>query len=370
MNILFISNVLPRNSHGLSWSVPARVIAQMKYDNVLWVNSNSGTLDHWKKVESFHKLNEYGSLHLSSFPKPFNKPDLVVFEGLYNDFHEVIFAMELKRNNVPYVIVPRSALTYQAMHNHSWLKKKIAHIFFYNRFINNSAALQYLTKQEKLDSERVIRHKSFILPNGFNPPEEKKKRFFEKGIKAIFIGRLVPHQKGLDILFPAIGKIQDFLRLSNLTLDIYGPIHPETQLLQEIINKNGIDDIVKFKGEITGNAKKQVILDSDLFILTSRFEGHPMGLVEALAYGIPSLVTPGTNMKDEIEEYNAGWVTDLSIEGISEKFIDIINSKTLFAEKGLNAQKLALNYNWDVIAQDFSVIAKQLVEDNANTSNK
>ena len=39
----------------------------------------------------------------------------------------------------------------------------------------------------------------------------------------------------------------------------------------------------------------------DLFIHTFRFEGHPIAVLEALSYGIPCLLTPGTNMAGEVE---------------------------------------------------------------------
>lgn len=361
MNILFISNVLPRNYIGLSWSVPARVIAQMKYDNVLWINSNENTLSHWHNVPCFHKLDEFGKLSLNNFPKPFQRPDIVVFEGFYDDIHEVFFSMQLKRNNIPYIIVPRSALTIQAYNNHAWLKKRIAHFFLYNRFIKNSTAIQYLTKQEQKDSEKTFNHRSFVLPNGFETPDCSKTSFSKNAIRAIFIGRLSTYQKGLDILIPALGIIAKKLELANFSLDIYGPFHQETEDIKRMILDNKLQNIIKLKGEIQGNDKKKALLESDLFVLTSRFEGHPMGLIEALAYGLPCFITPGTNMKAEVDEYNAGWTTELSEKAISDTILEVIQQRDLLEEKSKKAKELAANYNWNKIAAKFHEITLELI---------
>ena len=350
MNILFVSNVLPRNYIGLSWSVPASVLAQMKYDNVMWINSNKDTLEHWHDVPCFHKVEEYGGLTLENFPEPFNHPDVVIFEGFYNDIKEVFLANQLKKRRIPYVIVPRSALTYQAYHNHAWLKKKIAHLIFYNRFIKNSLSIQYLTEQEKIDSEKVFHHSSFIIPNGFSTPKIFKTDFNKDSIKAIFIGRLTTYQKGIDVLIPALGRIKSELKEANFSLDIYGPFHQETENIRDLIHSLSLDDIVLLKGEIRGKEKETVINNADLFVLTSRFEGHPMGLIEALAYGLPCIVTPGTNMLAEVKKYDAGWTTELDEESVSRAFLEIINHKSEFLNKSVNARELASLYNWDRIA--------------------
>ena len=353
MNILFISHIDPNPSHGLSWSVPSRVKAQMEFDNVLWVNSCTGSLPHWKAVPCFHELQEYGKLNLKNMPSPFNHPDVVVFEGFYNDINEVFVGLDLSKKQIPYIIVPRSALTYQAYNNHAWLKKRIAHFLFYNRFISKSLAIQYLTNQEKIDSEKIFNKASFVIPNGFNTPKCHKEHFNDQGLNAIFIGRLDIHQKGLDVLIGALSKIKEELVANNFRLTIYGPAKADYTKLLALIESYKLNSIVSLGGETTGAAKEEVILNSDLFVLTSRFEGHPMGLIEALAYGLPSFVTKGSNMMDEIVSTNSGWGANLTEESIADTILDIIKERGELKQKSENAIKLAREYRWSSLAEKF-----------------
>ena len=114
-----------------------------------------------------------------------------------------------------------------------------------------------------------------------------------------------------------------------------------------------MDGLIRFHDGVYGPEKKQLILDSDVFLMPSRFEGHPMALVEALSYGVPCLVTPGSNMMDEIQEKNAGWTSECSINGIANALTEAIMSPTdVYMTKGQNARELAGRYEWVKLAED------------------
>lgn len=350
MRIVFISHLSASIAAGLSWSVPARVKAQELIDNVLWIDSAPKTLPHWLQVKSYHRLEEYGQLSLQNFPKPFNKPDVVIFEGFYCR-REVRFAKELRKNDVPYIIVPRGSLTHQARHNRSRFKKMLAHWLWFDGYVKNAMAVQYLTEAERNDSSRQHCKRSFVLSNGFNQPSVMKSKFSAEGVKAVFIGRLDIYHKGLDVLLLGLRKQKEELRRAKFMLDIYGPFKQDHEKLASMIVQYGIDDMVCLKGGVSGKDKEQALLQADVFVLTSRFEGHPMGLIEALAYGVPALVTPGSNMSEEIENENAGWVTACDADSVGETLLKMVHSHGSFPIKGGNAQRLSRRYSWDVLAE-------------------
>ena len=130
----------------------------------------------------------------------------------------------------------------------------------------------------------------------------------------------------------------------------------------QLIQINNLEEIVIQKGPVYDKEKESILLSSDYFILTSRFEGHPMGLVEALAYGLPCFVTSGSNMSKEIFEEDAGWTSGISAESIKENFVKLLNEKEKMDEKGDNAIKLAKKYDWNVIAQKSRVVYSNLLE--------
>ena len=360
MNILFVSTLSGRNSVGPSWSVPARIKAQEKYDNILWVNISNAEMPHWKEIASFHHLSEFGDLRLKNFPKPFDKPDVVVCENFYS-MEEVRLARELRKYHIPYVVVPRGSLSFVARNNKKKWKKAIAHILWFDKYVRKASAVQFLTEVER-DSSIPKDIKSFVLPNGFNTPQEYKESFSEKQIRCVFIGRIDIYQKGLDLLLNAIRLKKDILANDNVSFSIYGPKSPDTEEMYKRIQELGLTELVSLKGETSGDAKKKVLLTSDVFILTSRSEGHPMGLIEALAYGLPCLVSKGSNMTKEIKDTDSGWTClGDNEESIGEALEAMVKDKKSFLTKSLNARTLAKNYDWDVLAKKFHEKLEELI---------
>lgn len=357
MNLIYISNLSNNIDAGLNWSVPASVCAQQQYDNVLWIDLTKGAFQqHWSEVQSYHNLDEFGNnLCLNNLPNPFNKPDCVIFEGFYYISH-VKFSKELLRANIPYIIIPRGSLTALALHNGGiikYLKKWMAHLLIFNSYIKNAKAIQYLTNEERVESEKRYRSNSFVLPNGIKIPEVYKNTF-SNDIKAIFIGRQDIYQKGIDLLLESIQELHQELSKARFKLDIYGPPRYDVKRITALINQLGIEDLViNHEKGIRGIEKQEKLLQSDIFFLTSRFEGHPMGLIEALSYGLPVFITRGANMVDEIQKNKAGWTCETTKRDIVNALRKMIQEKDQFANYGFNARNLSKAYDWNALASIF-----------------
>ncbi len=354
MKILFISHLGNDRAAGLCWSVPASVAAQQKYDDCFWINTNSVEFEHWRNVSAFHRLDELGDkLSLSTIASVFSRPDVVLFEGFYHP-EAVRFSWQLRRNKIPYIIIPRSSLTEAAFHNHgflNYLKKKAAVFLLLKGFTRHALAIQYLTNKEFLDSGQSWNSHNFIIPNGIVLPEVCKTVYSRDSIKGAYIGRPSLYQKGLDLLINACKSIHEELRQACFTIDCHMPSKNDFEKVVELINTNDVSDILVVKPAVYGVDKEDALLYSDVFIMTSRFEGHPMGLIEAMSYGLPVGVTEGTNMADQILAANAGWITESSVSGVIDMLRRIMNEKDLYVSKGKNARLLAAEFEWDKLAQ-------------------
>ena len=349
MNILFISDLNGDLTKGPNNSVPKQVEAQSKIDDVLWLNLQPSNLEMWHGFDFYMGTNEK-NISLEKLDSPFSSPDCIVFEGLYEyPFNRI--AIEAMRNGIPYVIVPRSAMT-DCAQKQKRLKKFLGNTVFFSEFVRKATAIQFLTDAEMEQSVRWRNKYSFVIPNGIDLPPCgcSKITNARKGIKAAYIGRLDIYQKGIDLLLDACAIKQKELRSNGFSLELYGPdFNGSLTVIEDEIRKADIEDMVFLRGPVFGEEKASVLSESDMFVMASRFEGFSMGLVEALAFGLPSVVSVGTNIAEEIEAAGAGWNAGSTVESLANTLV-IASSAQLRGRKVENARKFASRYRWDAIA--------------------
>ena len=133
---------------------------------------------------------------------------------------------------------------------------------------------------------------------------------------------------------------------------MYGPdLNGRFQHVTDLINEANVQDIVFLNHEVSGKQKEDILLDADIFIQTSRFEGMPMGILEAMSYGLPCLVTEGTTLSGIIAENECGWSAKTNIEDIAMKIKKAVTESEIFVDKGRNSQKIITKFfTWEKIS--------------------
>ena len=195
--------------------------------------------------------------------------------------------------------------------------------------------------------------KKIIATNGVSIPELRKTSFRKTGLKLVFVGRLDAYHKGLDILLEAVRNIKDKMKETGATLDIYGPDYAGRYAhIESLIAENNVGDVVTLHPAVSGKEKEQILLDSDVFVQTSRFEGMPLGILESLSYGLPCLVTRGTTLGEQIAESGSGWMAETNADSITGQLSKVLDEASTLPEKSdKSIEFVKQNYSWDVIAK-------------------
>lgn len=126
-----------------------------------------------------------------------------------------------------------------------------------------------------------------IIPNAVSRPIADQIRYlYSSTVKNIVsVGRLCPF-KGFDTLIQAFNQL---LKLhSDLTLTIYGE-GKERLNLERFVNSLGLQDKILLPGAIQNI--QEALVNADLFIFPSRYEGFPNALCEAMAVGLPVIAS-------------------------------------------------------------------------------
>jgi len=124
-----------------------------------------------------------------------------------------------------------------------------------------------------------------LIPNGVEIPAEVKRDYgLHNPVKIIFVGRLNP-EKGCNLLVKAVDGIREVF---SIHLDIYGE-GPLRGTLQSEIERRDLNHLITLRGyrkNIRG-----VLPEYDLFVLPSKAEGMSNALLEAMACGLPCVVS-------------------------------------------------------------------------------
>ncbi len=156
---------------------------------------------------------------------------------------------------------------------------------------------------------RYPRH--FIARNGVNVPANLRPGSFRKRFPKfhdrkimLFFGRL--HAiKGLDL------QLQTFALLKakhpDLVWLLVGPDGGEWSRLSKSIEASGLSDDVCWLGALNGEERFEALLDCDVLVHTSHYENQTMTINEALAVGVPLVITESVNYP-EVEKFGAGYV--------------------------------------------------------------
>jgi glycosyltransferase involved in cell wall biosynthesis len=273
--------------------------------------------------------------------------DVIHLHGAFNPSNTAI-ARSLRP---PYAFSPHSGYDPVSLQRSLWAKLAYRAVFE-RKMLERAALLVALTDAELHDLRRFgATAPAEVIPNGVEPPPEdldvdafrRELALPRDALLAVFVGRLDVHRKGLDVLVRGIADAPDW------HLALVGPPFRDVERLERIVAELNLGDRVHFVGERHGRQLQQTVYGADLFALTSRWEGMPMALLEALALGRPAVVSPAVERTIGVGDGGAGWVVS---EGDVGRVLRDIRRDEL-SERGRAALKLSKQYDWDTVAERY-----------------
>lgn len=173
----------------------------------------------------------------------------------------------------------------------------------------------------------------------------------------LFLSRL-HYKKRPDLLLRALSRQRNFYAI------LAGSGEPAYQeQLQQEAAALGIADRVLFPGMVIGADKDLLLQGSDLFALPSFSENFGIAVAEALAAGLPVVITAGVQIAPEIAAAQAGLIADGEEEAFAAAIAQLLDSAELRQRLGQNGRALAVQrYNWKIIAQQLLPIYAEIAQ--------
>lgn len=373
MKIIHVTDELMPSAGGLV-SVPINLAAaQATLGHDVTIVGRTGlkqllTSNETSDIPSFDKVNITDCNHpglaakilpyksYSFLSKLIVKDSIVHLHGVWDPV--LLVASKIARKvGASYVVTPHSMLHPWQMKRYVW-QKKVVFAVGWRRMLQEAAFIHVLNADEKAYVEDFgFGIPTEILPNGVYPEAmalREPNPFLIKYPKLknapyiLFLSRL-HYQKGIVHLLDGFETFADTNKQVQLVLA--GPDYGELAVVNKKLAKMKSRNRVLLPGPLYGKEKIGALHEALCFALTSLNEGFSVAILEALACGLPVVISENCFFPD-VTEFNAGMIPSLNAHDIANAFTVLFNDNTKRTEMAANATRLIEErYSWPRIGQ-------------------
>ncbi|HUS10207.1 MAG TPA: glycosyltransferase [Pyrinomonadaceae bacterium] len=296
--------------------------------------------------------------------------DLVHIHAVFN--HACLAAAHAcRKRRVPYIVRPLGTLDPWGMKQKSW-RKSLFWPLIGKRMLRHAAAVHYTSRQEQQATEESLGlNHGTVIPLGVaskvGGPTSAGAEFVERFPSlqqrpfVLVLSRLIP-TKGLHVLLSAFLALIKQKQFNSWQLVLAGEGPPDylSELRQKVASE-GAEESVLFPGWLDGEMKEAILRRASLLALPSYHENFGLCVMEALACGVPVLVSPNVNLAPEIEAVSAGWISEIDHESMTRKLAEIFGSAEERSLRGAAGRNLAAKFSWDKIADQLIAVYTSLL---------
>jgi glycosyltransferase involved in cell wall biosynthesis len=281
--------------------------------------------------------------------------DLVHFYGLYDLLGPAV-SYFCRREGIPYVIEPMGMYRPidRSLRLKRWWHGSVGRTFWRHaaQIITTSEIEQQQLLEDEVPRNKVVIRYNGIDPDSYAPLPHRGTFRAEWGISPeepliLFLGRLIP-RKGADILIEAFAQV--FSRSGRLVISGPEGERGYRSYLEKRARESGVEDRVLFTGPLYDEEKRAVMADADLFVLPSRYENFANAPAEAMACGVPVIITDACGIRALVEG-RAGLVIKPEREALIEALRRMISDKALYARFKDGCRQIASQLSWDQLAE-------------------
>lgn len=272
-----------------------------------------------------------------------------------------------RKHVVPIVIQTGGSLSIPSLRRKRF-RKWIYRRLLLDNILNSANALQVISQGEAARiAELGYETPMYLVPHGVALDEAApcaRSEFLEDypalvGKRVIlFLGRL--HRiKGVDVLARCFATLASIF--PDTVLLVAGPDDGARGEMRSILRKAGVLDRSVFTGLLTGDRKLAAYQCADLFVTLSYSDAFSNAVLEALAAGVPVVISEHCNFP-EVAQHEAGFVVPLDDASVCEAIGNLLSDARLGARMGRNGRRLVEEcYTWRSAAASMAACYRTLL---------
>ncbi|HUT09872.1 MAG TPA: glycosyltransferase [Thermoguttaceae bacterium] len=298
-------------------------------------------------------------------------PDVVHIHSIFH-YVTTMAAIEARRRCIPYIIEPYGCLdVFPLRQGYAWLKRLFMR-WFMCRNLRYAAGIQPASDFEADQvSHWVSRQSIHVIPHGvdvpvFDPVEAA--RTFRAAFPQI-VGRRVilclgriHAVKRPELIVEAMALLRR--ECPDLILLVGGGNSGHLPALQDAVRKHDLEASVVYCGFIEGDLKPGAFAVANLLAQPSAHENFGVSCIEAMAHGVPALVTPEVGSCVHVEKSGGGIVVEGNARAIAQGIRTLLHGdREALGRRG--RRYVEQNLSWPVIVGQINDLYRHVVDRNA-----
>jgi glycosyltransferase involved in cell wall biosynthesis len=262
------------------------------------------------------------------------------------------YACDLSRSmGARVVISPHGTFGRAAFEGGSWIKRPVWLLRQRPNCVRASCFHATAVSEAEEIRERGFKQPVAIVPIGIDsaPPDQQGRPRLKT---LLFLGRVHP-KKDIPTLLRAWRAVeQQFdewsLCIAGSDASYYAPSGHLSDV-KSLARTLGLTRVM-FAGDVHGQAKRELLQNVSLFVLPTKNENFGVAVAEALAHGVPAIVTKGAPWAG-LEEHKAGWWIDFGVEPLVHALRQALSSapEQLAAMGARGREWMIRDFSWDVV---------------------
>ena len=270
-------------------------------------------------------------------------------------------ARACRASGVPYLVRPLGTLDPWSLSQHA-LRKRLLMMFGAGAALRGASGMHYTSREEQRLAEVGVPGlpAGYVVPLGVSDdlftagsghlgsdPSGSDPKWSDPKVPEPYVLALsrIDPKKGIDVLLRAWHRLAADGALGAWSLRIAGDGDDRYMSeMRALAAKGPGSPRITFVGWVDGADRRALLRHAGLFALPSNQENFGFALAEALASGVPAIVSPGVNLSADIVAAGAGWVSTRA--DFAEVLGAALASPVTCRERGRQARVYAEHFRW------------------------
>lgn len=319
-----------------------------------------GRFPNWADRKMFGMMLGY-TRYLATLARTVEKADVILARNVFPCGHGGVMLQKLKE--IPSVLMIQGENDLYNFDDAHWTVDRLRPVV-----IGKSRKIIAQTGYQRDFLEEEFGVGSVVLPNGvdvdaFKPVPMEDARsdlgLSQSAKYIVSVGSLLPF-KGCEDLIRAFSRVTE--SLSDARLLFLGD-GPQRKQLSRVARDLGIRESVQFEGWVPFEKMPLYLSAADIFVHPSTSEGFPNAVLEAMASGLPVVMTNVVGLDTIFEDNrNCLFVPPKDEKALEEKVLLLLRDEVLAKEMGARNLEFMKDFDWNVYAEKLEIVLEEVVQ--------